>query len=100
MLERIETSETTRSTAAELRDSLSFEALLGQIFLVTVVSRLVSLYTGTRRAVEAAAAPSEPLLTVAAEVSAAASPSTVPPPPVESVMEERARGPRRGCARC
>jgi len=33
---------------------VSFEALLGQLFLVTVVSRLVSLYSGTKRSVEAA----------------------------------------------
>lgn len=35
---------------------VAFEALLGQLFLVTVVSRLVSLYTGTSRAARAAAA--------------------------------------------
>ena len=33
---------------------VSFEALLGQLFLVTVVSRLVSLYTGTKRSLDAA----------------------------------------------
>jgi Ion channel len=33
---------------------VSFEALLGQLFLVTVVSRLVSLYSGTKRSVAAA----------------------------------------------
>ena len=38
---------------------VAFEALLGQLFLVTVVSRLVSLYTGTKRSTEAAAS-SEP----------------------------------------
>ncbi len=38
---------------------VAFEALLGQLFLVTVVSRLVSLYTGTKRSMEAAAS-SEP----------------------------------------
>lgn len=32
---------------------VSFEALLGQLFLVTVVSRLVSLYSGTRRSMAA-----------------------------------------------
>jgi hypothetical protein len=32
---------------------VSFEALLGQLFLVTVVSRLVSLYSGTRRSIAA-----------------------------------------------
>jgi hypothetical protein len=39
--------------------AVAFEALLGQLFLVTVVSRLVSLYTGTKRSVEAASG-SEP----------------------------------------
>ena len=34
---------------------VAFEALLGQLFLVTVVSRLVSLYTGTKRSIQAAA---------------------------------------------
>jgi len=38
---------------------VAFEALLGQLFLVTVVSRLVSLYTGTSRAVRAAATPTD-----------------------------------------
>ena len=33
---------------------VAFEALLGQLFLVTVVSRLVSLYTGTKRSRAAA----------------------------------------------
>ena len=33
---------------------VAFEALLGQLFLVTVVSRLVSLYTGTKRSIAAA----------------------------------------------
>jgi hypothetical protein len=33
---------------------VAFEALLGQLFLVTVVSRLVSLYTGTKRSIQAA----------------------------------------------
>ena len=39
---------------------VAFEALLGQLFLVTVVSRLVSLYSGTRRAVAAATTDHEP----------------------------------------
>ena len=36
---------------------VAFEALLGQLFLVTVVARLVSLYSGTMRSVRASAAP-------------------------------------------
>jgi hypothetical protein len=39
---------------------VAFEALLGQLFLVTVVSRLVSLYTGTKRSQAAAAGVDEP----------------------------------------
>jgi voltage-gated potassium channel len=33
---------------------VAFEALLGQLFLVTVVARLVSLYSGTKRSIRAA----------------------------------------------
>jgi hypothetical protein len=39
---------------------VAFEALLGQLFLVTVVSRLVSLYTGTKRSRQAPESPPEP----------------------------------------
>ena len=39
---------------------VAFEALLGQLFLVTVVSRLVSLYTGTKRSIAAATSAEPP----------------------------------------
>jgi len=39
---------------------VAFEALLGQLFLVTVVARLVSLYTGTKRSLQATATEPEP----------------------------------------